>query len=692
MSSTRVSKKLSSLQNPNVGPSTVKKDERNRVVTTSSSNPRVTTSFYNALPLPARALLYIPVTVVQVVQEIVFPSILFQEGRHVFRQNFGFSRECIINNLLLSGMVICTASRLWINPWFDKEHEAVHATWHKINDKGISDESYYQEFYSCIWNFTKSLFALISSATLNHILEALLSSAITFKKQCEFVRNWLSDFSTYGVNATNRSGGTEHDKEKANLHPVQLFEDIGNQNALISLCNSRLNTLVDCITAFYTLAIMSPPMMIPLYCTTIIVPKFIFISLVYCMAFNALLWTVERPLQICYQKMNQLKDKIIRQITNIDGHAESIVFHRGETFEGLKLLDLLALKREQAVKYDFLSLQKKSITDFLENFEWVLPILACVEIVRKGDMKLEEVDPAMHNYVRLLLFYNWSKKNFLMLNTIRASIDRLKLFDERLEAWKIKQIEIDSKIKDSDKITFSGSVYADEKRGMDETLLAKGRFTLAAGSITHLSVPSGGGKTTLFRSACGVWNEFDGEWAFPKKHTIFLPSEVYILGPDEPLYQTICYPVKNDNRNSHLSWVQGWLRQLNIPEKTITDLTRSPLCENETSSDTGVSNYALTLSEGEGKRMAFCNMLLKLHTTCTKFLILDEPFKGIDEPVQKTMCRLLLESIGKGSCSEKCTILFSHHGETPDFNTHILSVNKNKYYTLSGFTKKLKTT
>lgn len=112
--------------------------------------------------MPVRTLFSIPVTGALLIQRNVFPTILFTEGYHVFCQNFGFSRDKLVNNILLGGMIACTASKLYVNPWFDKEHQAIAVVWLKMGDKTIPDEEYYVKFYSAIWSFTKALSVLVS--------------------------------------------------------------------------------------------------------------------------------------------------------------------------------------------------------------------------------------------------------------------------------------------------------------------------------------------------------------------------------------------------------------------------------------------------------------------------------------------------------------------------------------------------
>lgn len=662
-----------------------------QVHTIHSPDSRLKTSYYNYyIPTSIRALFSFVATAGQTIIPNPLPVILLSEGYSIFRKNFGFTREKAFNNLLLFGISACVLSKFWINPWYFKKSEEVHAHWYQATNATISDVDYYDEFYSSMYvnAIAIAVFGLLSQLT--DFLRVWLNSIITLKNQCEFVKEWLSNFGAYGINASNAFSDTAIDEEKTNLNVVKLFDDIKIQNSIINLWISRITSAIDFAIAFQALYTMSPPMLISFYFCSIILPKFIVLSFTYSSIKSFVTQILEKPMRSFYTKINQLQDKIIHQITNIQVNAEPITCLDGETFEAKKLLSLLDLKHKQNINYNSISSIKSFFDLYILLFEYLVPMLVSVHEVRSGSIEQEKFMTLSSHFSSINWFITWGKAHFEELNMIEESVRRLNLYYERLEDWKSQRIEIEKKIKDSKTISFEGAIYADTKY---ETLLAKGKFTLPAASITHINAPSGCGKTTLFRVFRGICSSVNNEciWSLPKGNFVFLPSQIYILSADEPLFQTVCYPTKLDpqdidsnlNHKTYATVVQNLLRELELREHIYNNLTKLPLNENKESNAMQTANWMITLSEGERKRIAFCNVLLKLKTQNIQFLIMDEPFKGIDYQTQKKMVALLHEAMSKNSPSYGCTILFSNHEQNHGLNTHTLNIDENtKQYSL----------
>lgn len=607
-----------------------------------------------------------PALAARTIQEIFFPSILFTEGYKFFKNNFGFRREFLANNILLASIALCSASKIWVNPWFDIKHEGLNDAWNAVTDKEITDENFYSQFYGSIGPFMLSLATQIAIYQANYILQVVLKSKITAKRNEEFACRLFSENTAYGIQLT-KLVDSEESNEKVNLSFYKLTRDIEHCDSLLDLWISRINSIIDCATAYITLARVSPPITLNFFLFSITAPMLLVASIIYSFTFNTLMSFLEVPLERIYQKTNQLKDVFITSISQISSKAEHISFLQGEQYDRQKLLNQFETRRSWDLKYEYSYLVKTIIDTFIRNCEWLIPILFAIKEVRDGSMKKSQMGPAMHNFAHVNNFFTWTKDNFNTFSMIKESVRRLQLFEERLLAWSKMIKEISKKRSEGAFLKFDGSIYAEDT---PSSLLATGKFNLPQGSITHFDAPSGTGKTTFFRTLGGFWPHFKGTCELPINSTEFLPSVPYIL--DEPLFQTVTYPVLASELLDKKVLVKEWFKRLGLTGHV------DALDQSEEVDEDQPNNWSISLSDGEKKRLAFINILLKLHTKKVTFLILDEPFKGIDFDTQAAMIALLQEAIGQGAPSEGCTLLYSDHEKKHTINTHTLTVDWDK--------------
>lgn len=635
-------------------------------------------SCYRVMTTPVRMLLSIPVTAFKVVQENVFPEILLTEGHYILRNHFGFSRDKMLNNAILGGMLSFSLVNLWINPWLDEKHAEIDAIWYKAPNMSIPNDEYMAEFYSATLKFAGVLGLHVLCEIGNHICEFLLKTAITLKSQIAFVREWLTNDSAYGVKTHNVFSGTERDEEKANLNSVNLFQDLENTGDLtIASINSRINTIVDCGTAFSMLAMMSPSIALELFGFRIILPQLIVLSFIYSMVINVALMIFEKPMNYCYERMQHYKDKLIYQIINVEKNAELISFTKGAENEEDILLRLLNIEYNHARKYEGINASRLAFEVAIKHFEWLVPIFAIIPLVRSGILSQEMVGPIMSNFMRVSLFLMWSKHNFQNLQKLIVSKLRWSLFQERMKAWKIKRDEIEKKIFDSDTISLKGSIYLDEDK---KNIIGKGEINLTSGSITHFNAPSGTGKTTVLRCLCGL-HDFDGKITLPREYTVFLPSQPYILRAAEEIQKIL------KSKPEIIDYIKIVFEKLNMPDRVIKGLMQIPVSSNQDINNLNTASWMDTLSDGEPKRVAFALLLFRLKTEKILFANLDEPFKGIDLPTQIIMVELLRDAIAKlehegipDGPSAGCTILFSNHEQNHGLNTHVLTIDEKKEF------------
>ncbi|NIA30225.1 MAG: LPS export ABC transporter ATP-binding protein [Actinobacteria bacterium] len=160
------------------------------------------------------------------------------------------------------------------------------------------------------------------------------------------------------------------------------------------------------------------------------------------------------------------------------------------------------------------------------------------------------------------------------------------------------------------------------------------------GEIVGLLGPNGAGKTTTFYMIVGMIR--------PNSGRIFLEDQD-ITG--KPMYRRARMGI------SYLPQEASIFRRLTVEENLLAILETLPLSKNlrkeravELMNDLHIAhlakNKAYTLSGGERRRVEICRALV----TNPKFILLDEPFAGVDpiavEDIQQIVIRLRDKGIG----------------------------------------------
>ena len=160
------------------------------------------------------------------------------------------------------------------------------------------------------------------------------------------------------------------------------------------------------------------------------------------------------------------------------------------------------------------------------------------------------------------------------------------------------------------------------------------------GEIVGLLGPNGAGKTTTFYMIVGMIR--------PNSGRIFLENQD-ITG--KPMYRRARMGI------SYLPQEASIFRRLTVEENLMAILETLPLSKNlrkekarELMNDLHIThlakNKAYTLSGGERRRVEICRALV----TNPKFILLDEPFAGVDpiavEDIQQIVIRLQDKGIG----------------------------------------------
>ncbi len=159
-----------------------------------------------------------------------------------------------------------------------------------------------------------------------------------------------------------------------------------------------------------------------------------------------------------------------------------------------------------------------------------------------------------------------------------------------------------------------------------------------SGEIVGLLGPNGAGKTTIFRMILGLVIPSSGSILLDDQEITHTPIHLRALQGITYLPQELS--VFNGVRVEEN--IQIVLENLKVPPKRIKEKTQALLEE------FGISNLARqgtdTLSGGEKRRLELARMM----TLDPKFILLDEPFSGIDPMTVKDIQKLSISLRNRG--------------------------------------------
>jgi ABC-2 type transport system ATP-binding protein len=177
------------------------------------------------------------------------------------------------------------------------------------------------------------------------------------------------------------------------------------------------------------------------------------------------------------------------------------------------------------------------------------------------------------------------------------------------------------------------------KRYATVTALDRVSLEIRRGEVFALLGPNGAGKSTLLRMLAGIIDpdegsiHFDGSPALPPAETGYLPEERGLYR-DIAILRTLVYfaEIRGMERRAAEQAAEEWLKRLSLWERRNEKLE--------------------ALSKGNQQKVQFLTAILHR----PRFVILDEPFSGLDPLNQELFLELLAELRRAGM-----TILLSAH-------------------------------
>lgn len=319
-----------------------------------------------------------------------------------------------------------------------------------------------------------------------------------------------------------------------------------------------------------------------------------------------------------YRKEADLRYDLIQVRT----HAESIALLGGEAEESSRLRRGLDAVVENLKGIIGLS---RNIGFFTTGYDYLIqliPLVVVAPLYIRGDVEFGMLAQGQMAFFLVMGAFSIIVKEFQRISTFGAVIERLGTFCEVLDesgpTLQKAPIEV---VEDESRIAFEKLTLVTPRDG--RLLVADLSIEVSAGRRLLVLGPSGSGRTSLLRAACGLWTSGQGRVVRPPlDDVLFLPQQPYL---------------RTGSLRSQL--VYGTQGQTFTDDEVHTVLRRvgfDPVLARVGGLD-AEADWAGTLALGEQQRLVFARLLLAR----PRFAFLDQATSALDPDTARKLYALL---------------------------------------------------
>lgn len=311
-------------------------------------------------------------------------------------------------------------------------------------------------------------------------------------------------------------------------------------------------------------------------------------------------------------------------LIRVKDNAESIAFYDGEKTELANLKQRFAKIIENRWKIVYRSLALNSFNNGLTQGVQLLPLMLQAPRFFAGQATIGDMHQTVQAFNRLQRALSFFRNFYEAFTAYQARLERLNGFFSSMQKSKTNQHLQYQPLENGIVLQNVGLFLADNR-----TLIENVNLQLNQGDRLLIQGKSGCGKTSLLRLLAGLWR-FDATGVIklpPKSQIMFVPQRPYL--PQGTLKQAICYPDFDTNNLAKLD-DNGLI-------KILQSCHLSHLQEKLYQHD----DWQQRLSSGELQRIAFVRMFLAK----PQVLLLDEVTSALDEPTEKHLYQLLINSL-----------------------------------------------
>ncbi|OOR88088.1 ABC transporter ATP-binding protein [Moraxella caviae] len=503
----------------------------------------------------------------------------------------------------------------------------IHSNWY--NAMYASLEAFDQQVF---WQ-QMLIFCFIAAAAVTNAL-------LTYYAEQRFSINWIEWL--------NKNLLDKWLANRAYYKTQQIFNEVDNPDqriqqdvqAYVRTSLSLATGVISAVTSIISFTLLLWTLSGPMTLLGVEIPHMmVFLVFIYVLFATVIAFWLGRPLINLNFANEKLNANYRYSLIRVKEYAESIAFYAGEKAEKNLLYRQFNHVIGNMWAIVFRTLKFSGFNLIITQISVVFPLIIQVGRYFNKQINLGDLMQTMQVFSRLHGNLSYFRNVYDTFAEYQATLNRLTGFENAIKqsaAANVTQV----RHHDSDVIFHDLTV----KSPAGKTLISNLNLTLPQGSRLLIQGKSGLGKTTLLRTAAGLWSYSDGAISRPDD-ALFLSQKPYL--PQGRLSDALYYPqiAPDENDAAATKQAQDLLERVQLGH--LAARLHEP------------NDWTRVLSLGEQQRLAFARLLL--HRPTVAFL--DEASASLDEGLEDAMYRLLADALPNTtiiSVGHRSTLL-AHH-------------------------------
>ena len=465
-----------------------------------------------------------------------------------------------------------------------------------------------QEFNQAVFWQQMGLFCVIAAC-------AVSTSLASYYIEQRFIISWiawLNDELTNKWMANRAYYKTQYLSANLDNPDQRIQQDV---QSYVKTTLSLSTGVIDAVTSMISYTILLWGLAGPMLVLGVEIPHMmVFLVFAYVIFTTLIAFWLGRPLIHLNFANERLNANYRYSLIRVKEYAESIAFYAGEKVEQNQLYRQFRAVINNMWNIVFRTLKFSGFNLIVSQISVVFPLLIQVGRYFEKQIKLGDLMQTLQVFGKLHTNLSFFRNSYDTFAGYKATLDRLTGFTYAINMAN-RESETDIRNSEND-VIFKGLSI---KNPFGRTLINNVNLTLPQGASLLIQGDSGVGKTTLLRTAAGLWSYSQGTVYCPLDSQLFLAQKNYL--PQGDLSTALAYPKNSADIDRPLA--EEILRKVQLGH-LIERLEQE-------------QDWTRILSLGEQQRLAFGRLLLHK----PKVAFLDEATASMDEGLEDAMYRLL---------------------------------------------------